>query len=63
MSLTCLLHSYRFKLPRQQDVLGLPIGQHIAVTAVINGKAVTRNYTPVSLEDDQGYFELLIKVS
>ncbi|RXW18242.1 hypothetical protein EST38_g7615 [Candolleomyces aberdarensis] len=52
---------YRFKLPRQQDVLGLPIGQHIAVTATINGKAVIRNYTPVSLEDDQGYFELLIK--
>lgn len=53
--------SYRFKLPRTDAVLGLPIGQHIAVTAEINGKAVIRNYTPVSLPDDEGYFELLIK--
>ncbi|KAJ3525080.1 hypothetical protein NMY22_g10722 [Coprinellus aureogranulatus] len=52
---------YRFKLPRADDVLGLPIGQHIAVTAEINGKAVIRNYTPVSLPDDKGYFDLLIK--
>jgi cytochrome-b5 reductase len=31
------------------------------VTAEINGKAVIRNYTPVSLPDDKGYFDLLIK--
>ncbi|KAF5336867.1 hypothetical protein D9611_003347 [Ephemerocybe angulata] len=52
---------YRFKLPSSRAVLGLPIGQHIAVTANINGKNVIRNYTPVSLPTDRGYFELLIK--
>lgn len=54
--------SYRFKLPHQRDVLGLPIGQHIAVSADINGKTVIRNYTPISLDDDRGFFEVLIKV-
>ncbi|EAU92895.1 NADH-cytochrome b5 reductase [Coprinopsis cinerea okayama7 len=52
---------YRFKLPHQRDVLGLPIGQHISVSAEINGKTIVRNYTPVSLDDDRGFFDLLIK--
>jgi len=54
--------SYRFKLPHRDDVLGLPIGQHISVSAEINGKNIIRNYTPISLEDDRGYFEVIIKV-
>ncbi|KAF9015340.1 hypothetical protein BDQ17DRAFT_1229400 [Cyathus striatus] len=52
---------YRFKLPHPQDVLGLPTGQHISVSAEINGKIITRSYTPVSSDDHKGYFELLIK--
>ncbi|KAH6917208.1 NADH-cytochrome b5 reductase [Coprinopsis sp. MPI-PUGE-AT-0042] len=52
---------YRFKLPHARDVLGLPIGQHIAVSAEINGKTIIRNYTPVSLDDERGSFDLLIK--
>ena len=52
---------YRFALPHSRDVLGLPIGQHIAVSAEINGKTIIRNYTPVSLDDDRGFFALLIK--
>ncbi|KAG5654736.1 hypothetical protein H0H81_003744 [Sphagnurus paluster] len=52
---------YRFTLPHPQDVLGLPIGQHISVCAEINGKDVVRSYTPISNDDDRGYFELLIK--
>jgi len=52
---------YRFKLPHPDDVLGLPIGQHISVSAEINGKNIIRNYTPISLEDHLGYFEVIIK--
>ena len=57
------ISSYRFALPRPDDVLGLPIGQHISVSADIGGKEITRSYTPTSSDDDLGYFDLLIKVS
>ncbi|KAH8835340.1 ferredoxin reductase-like C-terminal NADP-linked domain-containing protein [Flagelloscypha sp. PMI_526] len=52
---------YRFGLPSPKDHLGLPIGQHISVSAEINGKDVARSYTPISSDDDKGYFDLLIK--
>jgi cytochrome-b5 reductase len=52
---------YRFALPRPDDVLGLPIGQHISISAEINGKDITRSYTPTSSDDDLGHFDLLIK--
>ncbi|KAG5221540.1 NADH-cytochrome b5 reductase [Salix suchowensis] len=50
-----------FALPHPQDVLGLPIGQHISVSAEINGKDIMRSYTPTSSDDDLGHFDLLIK--
>ncbi|KAI6153433.1 NADH-cytochrome b5 reductase [Pisolithus tinctorius] len=52
---------YRFALPRPEDVLGLPIGQHISISAEINGKEIVRSYTPTSSDDDLGHFDLLIK--
>lgn len=52
---------YRFKLPHVQDVLGLPVGQHISLSAEINGKLITRSYTPISNDDDRGRFDLIIK--
>ncbi|KAK7694572.1 NADH-cytochrome b5 reductase [Cerrena zonata] len=52
---------YRFGLPHPEDVLGLPIGQHISVSAEINGKEIMRSYTPTSSDDDLGHFDLLIK--
>ncbi|RKP14610.1 hypothetical protein BJ684DRAFT_18988 [Piptocephalis cylindrospora] len=52
---------YRFLLPDVDATLGLPIGQHIAVSAVIDGKTITRSYTPTSSEEDRGHFDLLIK--
>ncbi|TFL06684.1 NADH-cytochrome b5 reductase 1 [Pterulicium gracile] len=52
---------YRFSLPKPTDVLGLPIGQHIAICAEINGKLISRNYTPTSSDDQRGYFDLLVK--
>ncbi|KNC48316.1 NADH-cytochrome b5 reductase 1 [Thecamonas trahens ATCC 50062] len=53
---------YRFALPHPDDVLGLPIGQHLFLSAEIDGKRVTRQYTPVSGDADLGYFDLVIKV-
>lgn len=65
ISKTVLSHntaSYRFGLPKPTDVLGLPIGQHISIKGVVNGKEFVRSYTPTSLDSDSvGYFELLIK--
>lgn len=55
---TCV---YRFGLPNSTDRLGLPIGQHISIGATINGKEVVRSYTPISRDDELGYFDLLIK--
>ncbi|KAI9227538.1 MAG: putative NADH-cytochrome b5 reductase 1 [Piptocephalis tieghemiana] len=52
---------YRFSLPDVDAPLGLPVGQHIAVSAIIDGKSVTRSYTPTSSNDDRGHFDLLIK--
>lgn len=53
--------SYRFGLPHPEDVLGLPIGQHISIQAEIEGKIIQRSYTPTSSDDDLGYFDLLVK--
>ncbi|KAI6132678.1 NADH-cytochrome b5 reductase [Pisolithus croceorrhizus] len=52
---------YRFALHHPDDVLGLPIGQHISISAEINGKEIVRSYTPTSSDDDLGHFDLLIK--
>ncbi|KAL4736930.1 NADH-cytochrome b5 reductase 1 [Aspergillus similis] len=57
---------YRFSLPRPTDILGLPIGQHISLAAVIEAqpgqpKEVVRSYTPISSDNEAGYFDLLVK--
>jgi len=53
---------YRFALPGKNDSLGLPIGQHVSLSATIDGKEIVRSYTPVSSDAvDKGYFDLLIK--
>ncbi|KAG9511551.1 cytochrome b5 reductase-like protein, partial [Aureobasidium melanogenum] len=51
-----------FALDKSTDILGLPIGQHIAIRAIIDGKDVQRSYTPVSNDKDLGRIELCIKV-
>jgi len=53
---------YRFALPHESDVLGLPIGQHMSFRATIEGKEVYRPYTPTSSDDDLGHFDLIVKV-
>ncbi|KAJ9096097.1 hypothetical protein QFC19_007323 [Naganishia cerealis] len=71
---TALSHNtnlYKFDIPRPtghvkgihpEPVLGLPIGQHISVSAEIDGKNIVRSYTPTTLDgEDPGRFHLLVK--
>uniref|UniRef100_A0A8C5E7Z1 NADH-cytochrome b5 reductase n=1 Tax=Gouania willdenowi TaxID=441366 RepID=A0A8C5E7Z1_GOUWI len=53
---------FRFGLPSGTHILGLPVGQHVYLTAKINGAPVVRAYTPVSSDEDQGYVDLVVKV-
>ncbi|KAF6339161.1 cytochrome b5 reductase 3 [Rhinolophus ferrumequinum] len=53
---------FRFALPSPEHILGLPIGQHIYLSARIDGNLVIRPYTPVSSDDDKGFVDLVIKV-
>ncbi|KAK3682726.1 hypothetical protein B0T22DRAFT_293128 [Podospora appendiculata] len=57
---------YRFNLPAPTAILGLPIGQHISIGAVLeqpdgSTKEIVRSYTPISGDHQPGYFDLLIK--
>lgn len=56
-------NTYRFifELPTPDTILGLPVGQHVTIAATIDGKTVSRSYTPVSNNADKGVLELVIK--
>ncbi len=41
-------------LPSKNHCLGLPFGQHIYLSATINGDLDIRPYTPTSCDDDKG---------
>ncbi|KAK6472586.1 NADH-cytochrome b5 reductase 2 [Huso huso] len=53
---------FRFGLPSSKHILGLPIGQHVYLSAKVNGNLVVRAYTPVSSDDDTGFVDLVVKV-
>ncbi|KAL6614289.1 hypothetical protein ACP70R_036559 [Stipagrostis hirtigluma subsp. patula] len=54
---------FKFALPTQTSVLGLPIGQHISCRGQdAAGEEVIKPYTPTTLDSDLGYFELVIKM-
>ncbi|XP_076640583.1 NADH-cytochrome b5 reductase 2 isoform X2 [Colletes latitarsis] len=53
---------FTFGLPTPDHVLGLPIGQHVHLTANIDKEVIIRSYTPVSSDDDHGHVDLVIKV-
>jgi hypothetical protein len=38
-------------------------GKHVYLSARIDGSLVIRPYTPVTSDEDQGYVDLVIKVS
>lgn len=53
---------FRFGLPSPQHILGLPVGQHIFLSAKVDGNLVIRAYTPVSSDEDHGFVDLVVKV-
>lgn len=53
---------FRFALPSEDQVLGLPVGKHIFLCATIDDKLCMRAYTPTSTIDEVGYFELVVKI-
>ncbi|XP_062110766.1 nitrate reductase [NADH]-like [Humulus lupulus] len=53
---------FKFALPSEDQVLGLPVGKHIFLCAAIDEKLCMRAYTPTSSVDEVGFFELLVKV-
>lgn len=61
MQLAPSVYRFTFALPQPTDVIGLPIGQHVAIKATIKGQSVSRSYTPTSNNLDLGVLELVIK--
>lgn len=53
---------FRFALQSDKHILGLPIGKHIMLSATINDQLVVRPYTPISSDEDIGFFELVVKI-
>ena len=54
---------FRFKLPNDNDVLGLPVGNHLSlISENANGELVSRSYTPVSTDNNIGYVDFVIKI-
>ena len=53
---------FRFELPSSEHILGLPIGQHVYLSARVDGQLVVRPYTPTSSDEVKGYMDLVVKV-
>jgi cytochrome-b5 reductase len=51
-----------FELPSKDHILGTKSGQHFFIIANINNQEVYRKYTPTSLENQKGTFDVIIKV-
>mmetsp|Transcript_1761 Transcript_1761/g.2087 ORF Transcript_1761/g.2087 Transcript_1761/m.2087 type:complete len:321 (+) Transcript_1761:90-1052(+) len=52
---------YRFEFPSEEMESGLTVASCLVARADIGGKKVTRPYTPVSLNHQKGFVELLVK--
>lgn len=53
---------FRFALQSPDHILGLPVGKHMYLSARIDDQLIIRPYTPVTSDDEIGYFDLVIKV-
>ena len=54
---------FRFALPSDEHVLGLPVGQHVAISfSDALGARISRPYTPITSDDDVGFVDFCIKV-
>ncbi|XP_057490585.1 nitrate reductase [NADH] 2-like [Actinidia eriantha] len=56
------VRKFKFALPSEDQVLGLPVGKHIFVCATVDDKLCMRAYTPSSSVDEVGFFELVVKI-
>lgn len=61
-SLSHDVRKFKFALPSEDQVLGLPVGKHIFLCATIDEKLCMRAYTPTSTVDEVGFFELVVKI-
>jgi cytochrome-b5 reductase len=60
----------RFALNSDEEVLGLPVGRHLTLSAQVGNplnetdvRSISRQYTPITSDfSDKGYFDLVIKV-
>jgi cytochrome-b5 reductase len=59
------IYRFTFALPEKTSVLGLPIGQHVAIRGYWDDDSghhtISRSYTPVSNNKDLGRLELVIR--
>lgn len=59
---------FRFAFPDERQVLGLPIGKHVVFSANIStkdepaGELIQRKYTPISMVQQRGHVDFLVKV-
>jgi len=54
---------FRFNLANPKHRVGLPVGQHMMLRFTdAEGKPVIRAYTPVTSDEQLGYFDLIIKI-
>ncbi|XP_038067160.1 NADH-cytochrome b5 reductase-like [Patiria miniata] len=52
---------YTFRLPGNSK-LNLGVGQHIILRGPVNGRFITRQFTPISPPGMKGHFDVLVKV-
>ncbi|KAL2339838.1 hypothetical protein Fmac_007778 [Flemingia macrophylla] len=65
LSKTSISHDvrrFRFALPYEDQLMGLPVGKHIFLCATVDDKLCMRAYTPTTSVDQVGYFDLVVKV-
>ncbi|KAG0363822.1 hypothetical protein BG005_005644 [Podila minutissima] len=53
---------FRFAYGHPDQLLGLPLGNHVFLRVKTNGSLYVRAYTPTSLPEQQGRLDLVIKV-
>ena len=53
---------FRFSFDDESSTLGLPIGNHVVFSAKIGGELECRKYTPISMVQQTGHVDFLIKV-
>ncbi len=55
---------FRFKLARDDQTFGLPVGKHVMIRLQdpTTKETIIRSYTPLSAINQQGYVDILIKV-